>query len=160
VEFIRQHYPVLVKTYAEQAEATLDWGRRSGPDSPAALALRGLLALDQGDATGARIYLEAALRAHVVRPLAYSELAALRLQEAQAHPLGRGGRLSGPQARFVLEPLWAGRGQEPQPLAGFLIAAKAAAFCASDPGGHFADYLALGRSLYPQSGERDRYSRK
>lgn len=160
VEYIRPRYPVLVKTYAEQAEATLDWGRHSGPDTPAALALRGLLALDQGDATGARIYLEAAVRAQVMRPLAYTELAALRLREAQAHPLGHGGRLSGPQARFVLEPLWAGRSQEPQPLAGFLVAAKAAALCAYDPGGHFADYLALGRSLYPLNGPLDRYSRK
>lgn len=159
-EFIAQHYPPLLKAYISQAEATLDDGRRYGPDTPDTLAIRGLLAVDQGDDVSARLYLQAAINGRVVRPWAYFELAALRLREAKAHPFGSAGRLSASQARSVLEPLWQSRDQAPQALTAFVLAAEASSLSEEDPRGHFAEYLALGRSLYPKAAQLADHSRK
>ena len=71
---------------------------------PGLLAIFGLYEHDIGDDAKARPFLEKAVQAGVIRPKAYVVLALLRYAEAIARPLDQGGKLSAPQAAFILEP--------------------------------------------------------
>jgi hypothetical protein len=74
---------------------------------PNLLAVYGLYERDAGRDAMAGEFLEAAVKANVVRPRAYQVLAELRLAAANAKPLGANGRISVQQAAAVLEPLQA-----------------------------------------------------
>jgi hypothetical protein len=80
---------------------------------PGLLAVYGLYERDAGNDGKAREFLEAAVRAGVVRPRACLALAGLRLAEATANPLGTRGRLSEAQASSVLGPLRGALGAPP-----------------------------------------------
>ncbi len=72
---------------------------------PGLLAVYGLYERDLGNDGKAREFLEAAVKAGVVRPKAHLVLAKLRYLEAIDKPLGSEGKISAQQTAAVLEPL-------------------------------------------------------
>jgi hypothetical protein len=88
-----------------------------GERDPRLLAALGLYEREAGNVKGARVLLEVAAQAKVVRPRAYLELARLRYAEALQKPAGADGRLDVNQARSVLEPLLTARAQSVPPPA-------------------------------------------
>lgn len=107
IHYVRAKYPALTDSYIEQARRTLRRAYERGERDPRLLAVLGLTECDAGNHTGAREFLEEAVRARVIRPRVYLELATLRFKELQ--DAGAGRKLSAEETRSVLAPLLSAR---------------------------------------------------
>jgi hypothetical protein len=121
--FVSKTYPGLGGAYLEHAHHTLWHGYDLGDRDPRLLAAMGLYECDAGSDAAAQPLLAAAVRAHVVRPRAYFELARILYAEELAKPAGPKGTLSAAQITSVFGPLADGWTQSPPLLeAGELLA--------------------------------------
>jgi hypothetical protein len=114
VGLVKKTFPGLSAAYQEHAHKTLWHEYDLGDRDPRLLAVMGLEACDVGDDAAAKPLLNAATKAHVIRPLAYEELARILYAEAVAQPLGANKKkLSAGQTAVVLAPLSDARKQSP-----------------------------------------------
>ena len=111
--YVRTNLPALETPYVEQARRTLRRSYDKGDRDPRLLAALGLAECDAGHASGARDFLEAAMRGGVVRPRAYLELARLRFAEQRAQLETPGEKLRVAPTTEVLAPLLIARRQAP-----------------------------------------------
>ena len=102
--------------HGDNASNTLIAPYVRGERDPRLLAALGLDELDAERKDRARKFLEAAVKARVVRARAHLELARLRLDEARAHPGAPNGQLDAAQVGGVLTPLFTAM-KQPPPLA-------------------------------------------
>jgi len=116
---------------------------------PGLLAVYGLYEHDSGDDGKARAFLEAAVRAEVVRPRAYLVLAQLRYSEAIGKPLGSGGKLSAQQAASILDPVQTALSRAPGADAYRLIV-ETWAHCEARPAERDVEEIAGGVALFPR----------
>ncbi|MEO7415286.1 MAG: hypothetical protein ABIZ81_18230, partial [Opitutaceae bacterium] len=112
IAYVRARTPMYVDKYIEQARRTLGKAYERGEKDPRLLASLGLTEVDSGNPGSARLFLEAAVQAKVVRPRAYYELARLRY-EAIVTEIGPEKRLTERQTTEVMAPLLAARRQQP-----------------------------------------------
>ncbi len=103
ISFVRKTYPAAVDKYIEQARRTLRKPYDLGERDPRLLALLGLLECDADNRAAAQPFLEAALKARVVRPRVYYELALSRYTDAIARLDGNG--LTREQIAAITAPL-------------------------------------------------------
>lgn len=82
ISFVRKAFPDVVDKYVEQARKTLRKPYDQGERDPRLLGLLGLLDCDSGDRASATPFLEAAVKAQVVRPRLYYELSINRYESA------------------------------------------------------------------------------
>jgi hypothetical protein len=113
------------------------------------LAVYGMYERDAGNDDKAREFLEAAVKAGVVRPRAYFALATLRYAEAAAKPLGAKGRLSAEQAALILEPLQGALGSPPASDA-YGLFVQTLERCESHVGNREIEKLVEGVALFPR----------
>jgi hypothetical protein len=114
-KYMRSSSEALSRTYLEQSQNSFDRGVTSGIQDPELFAAAGILSFEKGDEARARTLLEAAVRASVVRPEAYLDLALLYYHDALKHPLGkRPGDLSVEQKTAVASIILRGLKQDPQ----------------------------------------------
>jgi hypothetical protein len=105
--------PTLGQQGLDQAGVRLRKAYDDGERDPRFLAVLALWECDTGKRTDARLHLEQAAAAKVVRPSVYFELARLRLAEERAKLTTPDGKLDGEQTRRVLEPLEVALTQHP-----------------------------------------------
>jgi hypothetical protein len=122
IGYVKQRYPQAVEHYAAQARRTLRRAYDKGIRDPELLAVMGLCECDVGDDAAGRPFLEAAVKAGVVRPRAYYEMArinynALRAWEPEA-------KFTGKQTAELLQPLFVARTQSPPLPEVYLLIAK------------------------------------
>jgi hypothetical protein len=84
VNYVRELYPELTPRYLEQARRSLRSAYDKGDRDPQLLASLGLCETDAGQDEAARPWLQAAVDAGVVRPMAYFELARLEFAQLTA----------------------------------------------------------------------------
>jgi hypothetical protein len=149
--FVSKAYPGLGGAYLEHAHHTLWHGYDQGDRDPRLLAAMGLYECDAGNDAAARPLLAAAVRAHVVRPRAYFELARILYAEELAKPAGAKGTLSAGQIASVFGPLADGWTQSPPLLAAGELVAEV--WFHSEVAPTRADLAELDREslLFPQS---------
>jgi hypothetical protein len=116
---------------------------------PGLLAVYGLYEHDAGNDSKAREFLEAAVKAGVVRPTAYLLLAELRFREAISKPLGSDTKLSAQQAASILEPLQTALRSPPAPEVYELIV-ETWTRCEAKPAGHDVENIVEGVTLFPR----------
>ncbi len=117
---------------------------------PRFLAVYGLFEHDAGNDAKAREFLEAAVKADVVRPRAYQVLAELRYAEAVAKPQGTRGMLSAPQAASIVEPLKKAL-RFPASLPCYELMVATWGRCEAKASREDAEMLAAGAALFPRS---------
>ncbi len=149
IGYVKARHPQFAEKYAIQAHRTLTEAYEKGERDPRLLGVIGLYECEVGNGIAARSYLEDAVRAKVVRPRVYLELARLRYAEAMAQLASGEQRLSAVVANRVLEPLAAAWKQAPPLAEAYLLAADVWVHTAStlEPP-HFA-LLEEGRRLFP-----------
>jgi hypothetical protein len=148
ISYVKRRFPEMTQKYIDQARATLDNAYGSGERDPQLLAIIGLTECDAGNAAGARAYLEAAVRAGVLRPRVHAELARLRFIDQGA--LAGERRLSAVQVAMVLEPLRLARKMEPPLLESFGILAETLTRGAEAPTAEDLDWLNEGVAKFPR----------
>ncbi|MEO6567372.1 MAG: hypothetical protein ABIO94_01310 [Opitutaceae bacterium] len=112
IAYVRARAPMYVDKYIEQARRTLGKAYERGEKDPRLLASLGLTDVDSGNPASARLFLEAAVQAKVVRPRAYYELARLRY-EAIVTDRDPQRKLTQLETADILAPLLMARRQEP-----------------------------------------------
>jgi hypothetical protein len=120
---------------------------REGERDPAFLASLGLVEAKRGHAGQAMLLLDAATRARVARPHAYTELARLRLADATAG--ASGARLTKVQLASVLRPLFATRQIRPAIPDTYALIAEAWEHSATPPSKENLAVLLEGAALFP-----------
>jgi hypothetical protein len=120
---------------------------RDGERDPALLASLGLVEARRGHADQAMLLLDAATRAKVTRPHAYTELARLRLAAAAADTAGT--RLTKVQLASVLRPLFTARQIKPAIPDTYALIAEAWERSATPPTKDNLAVLLEGAALFP-----------
>jgi hypothetical protein len=115
---VRGEYQGYTSNYTKEA---LTQAYKNGVRDPRLLAVMGLFDHDSGDDTNAKGFLEAAVKAGVVGPRVYFELAQIRYHERRNFD---NSPLSTEDANYIIEPLEAGRSQSPPLLESYELAAK------------------------------------
>jgi hypothetical protein len=118
VNNMRGEYQGYTSNYTKEA---LTQAYKNGVRDPRLLAVTGLFDHDSGDDTDAKGFLEAAVKAGVVGPRVYFELAQIRYHERRNFD---NTPLSTADANYIIEPLEAGRSQSPPLLESYELAAK------------------------------------
>ena len=117
---------------------------------PSLLSIYGLYEHDTGDDSKAREFLEAAVRAGVIRPKVCLVLAELRYDEEIGRPAGAGGRLGAEQAASILEPLKVALEHSSESDI-YSLMLKTWDHCAAKPAGKDLENIVAGASLFPRS---------
>ncbi len=110
---VRAKTPEITQTYLADTRRTFARSYERGDRDPRLLAAYGLCELEADAIAKAREFLEAAVKAGVIRPRAYLELAKLRWSDVRVNPQGEAGKPSAEQTATVTSLLVEGRTQSP-----------------------------------------------
>jgi len=116
---------------------------------PRLLAVYGMYEHDTGNVAKAREFLETAVKAAVVRPAAYVDLAQIYFADALAHPTAAGRQFTAEQTEHVLKPLLAARSKSRLDVSGYRLIAEAWEQSLTKPLAANLDVLREGMRLYP-----------
>ena len=145
--------PSLSSLFLKRAGLTLHRSYDEGERDPRFLAVLGLYDVDVGAKAEALPILDAAAKAGVRRPAAYSALAELRLEEARSHPQAQGGHFDPDQLASVLTPLFETRKISRLDAKGYELVAEAWSESAKKPSLRNLAVLKEGIRLYPFDSE-------
>ncbi len=133
ISVIRAKYPQYLQTYVDQARDTLMFPYNLGSRDPRLMAAMGQYFCDIGQRQQARPYLEAAVKAKVLHPHIYFELARIYYEDALTHPADRDGKFSNSQVAAIVELFDSMRRQDPPLAEAFELMALAWAHAADRP---------------------------
>jgi hypothetical protein len=150
IAYVRARYPELTSKYVDQARRTLHRAYDAGERDPRLLAELGLCECDAGNDAAARPYLELAVRANVMRPRAYCELARIRFAAFRADDAKA--RITPEQRDAILAPLLAMQALKPAFAEGYELMAEAWIQSGTTPDQAQLARLEAGLALFPRQG--------
>jgi hypothetical protein len=147
--YVQRTRPELASQYLALARQTLQKAYDRGDRDPHLLASLGLLELELGEKTTARVLLEEAQQVGAVRPRASYELALLRYKALLGRSRRSDGKFPGAQIEPLLAPLLLTARQSPPMAAVFELMAEAAGMAIEPPSPEVLSALKAGVLLFP-----------